>query len=258
VKELANLLPYGEKGKYEPCKGLEQAKNTDDCWGTLNSIVAWLLDGTKSLRKFDAWSTGTWKSGIEFNKDVLTGKEEAVFSIDPQLSDKAVASIPKKLWLNTNGDLKAGESFGAANTIKRFWPVCYLVKALNMYADRLRQNHPMPNTHSIAQYEHKTDGGSEGKDGSEKYFAVIAMDGDEMGKWISSQKFSHAMTSNDHLEFSQILNDFSVNHAAGLVEKCNGRIIYSGGDDVLAMVPAGNALNCALDLRKTFVDLFRD
>jgi hypothetical protein len=50
----------------------------------------------------------------------------------------------------------------------------------------------MPNTRGIAAHEPESDCGddetAEDAPPSEKYFAVLAFDGDEIGKWISGQK----------------------------------------------------------------------
>lgn len=110
------------------------------------------------------------------------------------------------------------------------------------------------------------------------YYAVIAFDGDEMGKWLSGEKapplleqFSseaaayfqaHArdkstsahrpLSPSYHLQFSEALANFGLYLARPVVEHFAGQLIYSGGDDVLAMVPAGAALDCAAALHAAF------
>ena len=41
-----------------------------------------------------------------------------------------------------------------------------------------------------------------------------------------------------HASISEALNNFASHVAPGIVEKHNGTMIYSGGDDVLALLPA--------------------
>ncbi len=135
----------------------------------------------------------------------------------------------------------------------------------------------MPNTRSIAAHEPWSDDeGSKEREG-EKYFAVLALDGDSMGTWISGSKTPEMkkvlspecakayedaganlgnrrpLSPSWHLQFSEALGNFSQHAARRIVEAFDGRLIYSGGDDVLAMLPADTALDCAHALRLAFV-----
>ena len=78
------------------------------------------------------------------------------------------------------------------------------------------------------------------------YIAVIAMDGDRMGRSLSKFK-----TAENHRTFSGALADFAAD-VEGVVRKHEGRLIYAGGDDVLAVVNAKNAIACATELRERF------
>ena len=80
----------------------------------------------------------------------------------------------------------------------------------------------------------------------ETYLAVIAMDGDKMGETLSKFK-----TEDEHRKFSSSLAEFA-NSVNEIVEKHNGYLIYAGGDDVLAVVPATEAIYCANELREKF------
>jgi hypothetical protein len=107
------------------------------------------------------------------------------------------------------------------------------------------------------------------------YVAVIALDGDEMGKWMSGAKMpllaqqlsceasaylkdttgggrTRPLFPSFHEQFSEALANFGVYLARMVVESFNGQLIYSGGDDVLCMVPAAAALDCAEALRAAF------
>lgn len=106
------------------------------------------------------------------------------------------------------------------------------------------------------------------------YVAIIAMDGDSMGKWISGEltprtrdQFSkealeaygemvsdrrRPLSPSYHLQFSEALANFALYLVRPIVNHFNGQVIYAGGDDVLAMVPAANALACARALRNAF------
>lgn len=129
-----------------------------------------------------------------------------------------------------------------------------------------------------------------GKDGLNqgpgRYVAVIALDGDSMGKWVSGELsprwkeqlaneaveyFSkeHSVTAapkalqqlldsrrhvspSYHVQLSEALANFALYLAGPIVEHFDGQLIYAGGDDVLAMLPAERALPCARALRMAF------
>ena len=87
------------------------------------------------------------------------------------------------------------------------------------------------------------------KDGNakkSKYIAVIAMDGDRMGESLSSFK-----DEEDHRKFSSDLARFA-GKVGGVVAGYGGYLIYDGGDDVLAVVSAKDAIDCATELRNLF------
>jgi len=119
-----------------------------------------------------------------------------------------------------------------------------------------------------------------------RYVAILAMDGDSMGQWVSGARSPRLRNqlANDaleyfsktqpaaaspgalqkllgaprhvspsyHLQFSEALASFSLYLAQPIVEAFDGQLIYSGGDDVLAMLPAECALDCARALRMAF------
>ncbi len=96
------------------------------------------------------------------------------------------------------------------------------------------------------------------------YYAVLLMDGDNMGKWLSGEyapeikDILHPIVKNTlatnqdwgkllkqkrplnpslHLATSKALRDFSLHVAREIVEKDHlGKLVYAGGDDVLAFV----------------------
>jgi CRISPR-associated protein Cmr2 len=85
-----------------------------------------------------------------------------------------------------------------------------------------------------------------------RYYAVMAMDGDSMGKWIGGEMTGQA-SKEFHLLFSEAISTFGVGDARKIVEQDHfGSLIYSGGDDVLAMLPAEKAISCAKALSFAF------
>ena len=112
------------------------------------------------------------------------------------------------------------------------------------------------------------------------YYAILAMDADRMGLWLKGyyaprvREVLHPKmvdyykglggTGNAGLEakrpvgpalhasISEALNNFASYVAPRIVEKYTGTMIYSGGDDVLALLPARRAVECATELRRAF------
>ena len=120
----------------------------------------------------------------------------------------------------------------------------------------------------------------------ETYYALVMLDGDHMGKILSGdsahaisyfesfhphtqQGFKEraannpalkkygdskrALSPNRHLAISGALNDYSQIVVRHIVEReFFGRLIYAGGDDVLAMLPVADALACIKRLRQAY------
>ena len=113
------------------------------------------------------------------------------------------------------------------------------------------------------------------------YYAVVALDGDEVGRWLAGEKtpalrrllhpklcryFAGLEDSRAerglsarrpvgpalHGAISGALATFATEVAPQIVAKHHGTMIYSGGDDVLALCPVATALGCARDLRQAF------
>lgn len=78
------------------------------------------------------------------------------------------------------------------------------------------------------------------------YYALLRADGDHMGKVIDAQK-----TPGKHRELSRAQSNFA-QKAGEIVREHEGSLIYSGGDDVLALVPVHTVLPCARRLSETF------
>lgn len=121
----------------------------------------------------------------------------------------------------------------------------------------------------------------------ETYYALIQMDGDRMGAWMAGnedeyrrrfdetwhpqvqasvkQKFGdepdikqylssyRPSSPARHAAISKVLNDFSTHVARHIVEDVfKGKLIYAGGDDVLAMVSVDDLLPAMLLLRAAY------
>lgn len=71
-----------------------------------------------------------------------------------------------------------------------------------------------------------------------KYYSLIYLDGDSMGKWVSGELINKEMTPELHALVSKALTNYSLRFVKDIVEKNGrkGKVIYAGGDDVVAFV----------------------
>lgn len=90
--------------------------------------------------------------------------------------------------------------------------------------------------------------GKEVGGGAKPYYALLLMDGDRLGKLLRTL---------GEQEVSKALDQF-VNQVSKIVQCNNGVTIYAGGDDVLAMLPANQAIQCARNLRDAYDKAFHD
>lgn len=121
----------------------------------------------------------------------------------------------------------------------------------------------------------------------ETYYALIQMDGDKMGGWLAGNEDGYKLRYRDtwhskvqagiaalearapqlkpyldahrpsspgrHVAISQALNDFSTHLARHIVEDCcKGKLLYAGGDDVLALVAVDDLFDCMQLLRLAY------
>lgn len=92
-----------------------------------------------------------------------------------------------------------------------------------------------------------------------KYYAVIAFDGDNMGKWLGGDlKLVNPTTDLElfHTTFAEQLHKFSIEAKNYLNDETIGRgkAVYAGGDDFLGFIN----LNSLFDVLKKFRELFKE
>jgi len=154
-------------------------------------------------------------------------------------------------------------------------------------ADKLHDVEDNSNENKILQsYFKPTD--------NDKYFAILMMDGDHMGKMINGETIAATWKSimhpliyqrlNDHnfndlfysnwaeifskypkrfitpsihATISEALADFSIYGVRPIVEKYHGKLIYAGGDDVCAILPWQNVVQAAHEIRDFFISNYK-
>lgn len=202
----------------------------------------WHLDAIRQTRSFYAWNGGATRTGAE--KDSLNGRDEALANGESlKKGEYGYLFKHKSDWL------------GAVAIVKRLWHLTYLHAELDLTELDIRS---IP---AIASREKtKDDETAADYEAGEKYIAAIAFDGDSIGKWVSGEKLpADADLKSHHRDFSAALREFALKRARPIVEnpetgEFKGFLIYAGGDDVVALVPADAALSTARELREAFVD----
>ncbi len=293
VRNGRNISGWKDRTRLEPGAQLD---NPGAAWSALYQLVAWQLDAVRQTRSWKAWASGGWEVGREQNKDSLNGKEEALLDLRaPRWTQERVDELNAREARIPNL-FKFGELLGASSLIKRLWPSAWLQEKHRFQNGAWR----MPDTRHIADGrpfarseddpEFDSDAEAAGDEEARKYFAVLAFDGDDMGKWVSGLhprmpalgdqladyvdpgdgrrkgaklyfeqhglgellKRKRPLNPSFHLQFSEMLGNFSNFCVRRIVEAYDGRLIYSGGDDVLAILPAAAAIPCARALRAAF------
>tara|TARA_B100001093_G_C26837029_1_gene1018810 strand:+ start:42 stop:2795 length:2754 start_codon:yes stop_codon:yes gene_type:complete len=284
ILEMVKNTPLSDRDKryFTDDENKQTLNQVSNSWSILYALVEWLAASSKNTRVFNAWADqSSWEYGKSNNKDSLNGKEEAVLWVD---SDEKLNQYLAKAEIGKNG-FKSGEILGSSTLIKRLWHKTWLMKAYCNKKNKSifkKSDFAMPDTHSIAKgnpFSNDDDKGDEQT--REGYYAILALDGDQIGKWLSGshnkipkmgkllskearEYFSkspdlakfliapRALTPSYHLQFSEMLGNFAIYCVKRIVEAHHGRLIYAGGDDVLAMLPATLALDCSKSIRAAF------
>lgn len=255
-KKIEKSFEYGEFIKnleYISKNSNTYNQNVGPYYGFFFEIARRFLDSTKMTTPIPSYNG---KDGID--KDTISGSFEWVVKYPSQEEDDA------------------DEKLNALDAVKR-----YCVDEL--YKDVVKKGfekfNGVPSTTDIAlgkllprenEREIKEDGAK---------IAVLVMDGDHMGHWISGKSapswkdafsdetMNHATfkkyVKDDFLEskrvvypayhrtISKALSTFT-KYVGRIVSYHGGLLIYAGGDDVMAFLPAAEVFECANDLRKVF------
>ena len=263
LKELKDLaekkIPEGLRDlRYFSDTEKTKLNNWAFTWSANYALCEYALAARRNTREFDQFITDDNQKGS--SKDSLSGKDEII-----GIPDFWNKSSNSEFFKNNEG------SYGAISVIKRFW--CrgkgnYLCSKLDIDENIFKKVVAADSVEDTAKKNHNS---------NSPYVAIIAMDGDSMGKWMSGEKapkllkqmsqktkeyfesvtgfdteVRRPLTPSYHLQFSEALGNFA-NYVAGKIVKAyDGQLIYAGGDDVLAMIPADKALECSKALRAAF------
>ena len=262
---------------YRPGTQKSELNNPGMAWSAFYSLADHTLAARRNTRDFAQWTTDEHQHGSV--KDSLTGVEECIGS--------------EGFWKFLTRHSTWGETFkpdthrlGGISLLKRLWchrDTGYLPAKLALPKAHFREALGFDSVAEVADAGpesemRKKEGAKPGDD--HKYVAVIALDGDEMGKWVSGRKtpsfgklladevrryFDREVPGSEeamdvrrplspsfHLQFSEALANFAAELVPRVLEPFRAQLVYSGGDDVMFMVSADRALECAYALRCMF------
>lgn len=85
-----------------------------------------------------------------------------------------------------------------------------------------------------------------------KYYALMILDGDSMGSWLSGEKLKNPSQLKDfHSSLASALGEFA-RHSRNIIQKPIGKIVYAGGDDLLAFLNLNHLTTTIEELNSLF------
>lgn len=194
---------------------------------------------------------GERMSGIDLVKR-LGGKEEA-----PEFhSTSHVAAKTFFKFIEESGGSEVKILKDIKNEYKKLgWEIDFADGSL-LYESRIGDYLPITSLHEQMrekiQKVLEEHAGKKAKPGN--YYALLVVDGDNMGMVIDNQK-----NQQRHRDLSKQLSYFSSRVQEIISDKrYDGVPVYSGGDDILAYLPKYSVLACADELEKTFSTLMKE
>jgi len=288
------FIPAGERESYGP------ASNSGFAWALHFAATDCKFAARKSARSCAPWQPPGQLEADGTPKDHLDGRNEVLGAHDHERFWELLRSHPvlgekTKEHASAERHFIGSQLYGALTVIKRLWVRAFLSTRRDSsdgffdfdVGQALRENFKSVIEIASGRREpffwDEADADLEKLKPEESYYAVLAMDGDDLGQWVSGGKAAPLLNSladkaqqylrdnwdekkagvpagevqrplspGYHAALSEALSNFSLYCARPVVEAFGGQLIYAGGDDVLAMVPARNALDCAQALQLAF------
>jgi len=260
-------------------------------WALNYALTDWKFAAAKNARAFTNWNSSKPPLERGVQKDNLDGRNEVLGGPTKDLDAKNTENPNDRFWDalrkayggEERGGFKGKQKYGALNVIKRLYPGVWMEKALGVRPPGFKSVQRIAD----AIDREETDVPD---DKEPTYYAVLYMDGDDLGQWVSGARtpilfnvlagteadeaspkgyfkkhwrpakagglqadaVHRPLTPGFHAALSEALGNFSLYCARQVVEAFQGQLLYSGGDEVLAMLPADRALECAQALQLTF------
>lgn len=279
VKKGEHLSALDMLKRLWPTRFIDEIKGSVDGLQGLNRYVV-STHGMAFSTSLEAWLNGNNRQSMPL---ALTAQLEA-FAYD----EGEQLALPKKLMRQIRGD-KNAELVG--KTLLPFWEH-YQAKLTDATGNEKRQIEDILQSTMDGLFDagflSKRIRNSD-KFFEEGYYALILMDGDNMGAWLAGSEDHYRLAYQEswhsklkegidrryadqlkpyleskrypsparHMAISDALNGFSLDLARYVVEDLyKGKLLYAGGDDVMAMVAVDDLLPMMLLLRLVYSGVF--
>ncbi len=163
-------------------------RNDAFAWALHYAATEWKLAATKNARGFAAWPGVTPGKGAP-PKDHLNGRDEVLGGSEPKPFWDALREVYGGA---AQGEFKGSQIYGAISVVKRLWPRTFLQATLGWphWKPDFESVQDLAGQKWLGPIERAVDsesGEALGQD-DPKYYAVLQMDGDDMGQWVSGAK----------------------------------------------------------------------
>jgi CRISPR-associated protein Cmr2 len=187
-----------------------------------------LLAGRKALRDFQQAP----QDDATILKSPLDASRASVIRNPESLADATAHHKPLRL--------RPSEHLDAISLLKRIYGVQKSERVIDTrtMARRATNPHATPDARTFEDEDATLE--------PQPYLAILHADGDRMGALIETKTSTEA-----HRVLSSTLSGFA-DGIESIARKHHGFKIYSGGDDVLALLPVNTAIACARELAQDF------
>lgn len=281
--------------------------NSAFAWALHFATAEWKFAALKTARTFSQWHKPGANPPRGIPKDHLDGKNEVLGGTDYEqfwaiLRNHPLLGEKTREHPDAERHFVGSQFYGAISIVKRLWVRAFLSHRKdcpNAFFDFDASSAARENFRSVVEIasgrsdpllRDESEDTSQKLPPEESYYAVLAMDGDDMGQWVSGAKAAPLVNSlaeqaadyikqhwpkhsaglpeaanvkrplspGYHAALSEALSNFSLYCAGPIVRAFGGQLIYCGGDDVLALLPARKSLECAHALQLAFRGLHPD
>lgn len=180
-------------------------------------------------------------AAMPFIEKALTKDKCAAHAVDFIQSSEAAFGLPSshvKFYHLKNAKSKIPQLDGLS-----FYPDIMQSDHSFKQSDTVQQKKIKATAKSFSQFKNKLKIQS-----PSPFYALLLMDGDSLGKQMSD--------SDKQRDISHALNQFT-KEVQQVIDKSNGFLIYSGGDDVLALLPLDYAISCATKVKECYDACFK-
>lgn len=254
-----------------------------DQWG---DRVQWVMQALEAQRQVAHWP-GHVTEGGNRPKCTLLGSYEQMGPVDRNLGKDFWEELAKQDWNGVR--IRQSEGLCAVSLLKRFAVPAVLgaepginkkdlrfpdtatiaatkwLELVKLDPDRIRRDNASWSgqwLHWLTSTDDPDDpcpapvwqdilGARKEQGAAPAYFAILKADGDKLGKRLQDSLRAGRSALRDVT--SQV--GAFMQGVDAVVEAHHGTLIYAGGDDLLALLPADEALGCASELRSTFQEI---